>query len=319
MRPRNVALGCLAIPGVLILIVVGVFAVAFLMGPVDLEHTSQELEQELPESIAVRPDSASGALTAEVAFDSTSQVLEVSLDFEEGEFEIRPGAPGEPIQVEADYDQGAYRLQPTYQDDLPGGSRFDLLFERTSPLVGLRQLLHRQENPQENRVRVFLPPGVPMRLLVRMRKGAAQCDFSGLSLVSLRLDVKMGSTQVEIDEPNPVPMEYCDIETGMGEMRFYGLGFAAPRDLRFKGRMGEFELDLEGPGLPRTNANFNIMMGELRVEVPRETHIVLDNGKVTFGELLNDREDSRPRAEESADTPSVWIDARVRFGSLVVN
>jgi len=317
MRARNFALGCLAIPALILLIGVVVLVAAFLMGPVEVSPTSKELQQEIPWAAAV---DSTGAIpeTTYLSRRPGSPVLNVVLQFEEGHFEVVPGLPGEAIHLEADYDEGAYGLTPHYREGLPEGDRFELVFESTASMPGLRQLIHREDDIQDNRIRVYLPPNVPMRLDIKMRKGDAQFDFSGLSLVSLHLDTKMGSTQVEIDRQNPIDMEICDIRSEMGEMRFYGIGYAAPQALQFKGRMGDFQLDLEGPGRKIVDARFEILMGELRVEVPADVALEMSPQRVLFGELQT-RGESNRRSPEGESPHRLRVEAKVRLGSMIID
>lgn len=315
MRARNVGLGCLVLPALLLVVGIGVFVSAFIMGPVEVSPTNKELEQVIP--WAPVPDSSAQGGSTYLAPTIGEQVLEVVLRFEEGSFEIVPGLPGEAIHLEAEYDEGAYRLTPRYQSGLPEGDRFELVFERTASLAGIRQLVHRREDLQDNHVRVYLPPGVRMRLDVKMSKGEAQFDFSGLSLLSLALDTKMGSTQVEINRQNPVPMEMIDIHAKMGEMRFYGVGFAAPAAVRFKGRMGGYVIDFDGEGQPQVDARFEITMGELRVEVPRHVSIEVSEQHVLLGEMET-RGGSARRAEGDHST-RLTVEATVRLGNIIID
>jgi len=321
MKARTFALGCLTVPALLLLLGLVVLGAAFVMGPVEVSPTSEEFQQAIPwasdvEASADSTDTAAG--TTYLSHQADGQILDVVLRFEEGHFEIVPGLPGEAIHVEADFDEGAFSLEPHYRTGLPDGDRFELVFKRTARLAGLRQLVHREEDIDDNEVRVYLPPNVPMRLDVFMSKGEAQFDFSGLSLVSLRLETKMGSTRVEIDRPNPVDMIFCDIRSAMGEMRFHGLGYASPQALQFSGRMGDFELDLEGLGRKITDARLEILMGDLRVEVPREVTLEMSPQRVLFGEMTT-RSGSDRRDPENHPASLLRVDAKVRLGSMVID
>jgi hypothetical protein len=317
MRARNIGLGCLVIPTLALIIGIGVFGAAFIMGPITVSPTNKTLQQPIPWATSA-DSSHAGATLPPVAFGD--RVLDVLLRFEEGSFEIVPGLPGEAIHLEAEYDEGAYSLTPHYEADSAGDSttdRFELIFERTASLAGLRQLVHRREDLQDNHVRVFLPPGVPIRLEVEMSKGEAQFDFSGLSLVALRLATRMGSTQVEIDRQNPVPMELLDLRSEMGEMRFHGIGFAAPAAIHFKGRMGGYLLDFEGGGRPQVEARFEITMGDLRVEVPPEVTVDVTRQQVLLGEM--ESRGDRARRSEGNGSKRLSIEAKVRLGNLILD
>ncbi|MFQ5599292.1 MAG: hypothetical protein ACE5G2_01920 [Candidatus Krumholzibacteriia bacterium] len=302
---------------------------AFLLGPPDSNPTSKNVEQPVPRPGAVTPPLGSAPEEAPAdaerrraggwsAGGSAAGVLEVVIDLEGGEFEIVPAAPGAPIRVEAEYDEGLYRLEPSFSSDPERGDRFGLLFERRGQLSLLRQIVYRRHEQAEGWVRVHLPSDVPMDLSVRIRKGEAELDLSGLALRMLEVDHGMGTTQLSFDEPSPVPMDVLEIKAKMGELAASGLGHAGARRLRFAGKMGDFRLDMRGPWRTDTSAEVRITMGSALVRVPRDVRVELTNRRVVFGNLEARRDDPRGDPELRGPGKTLLLETSVRFGEMVI-
>ena len=319
MRSKNVVFGCLAIPAALLL-TGGLFVlVAWLKGPLpEIDHTGQQLEQTLPGSVArsvANPDSTSEPSSV---FDlDGATVLHVELDLQDGEFDISPGAFGGSIQIDTDFPEGMYRLEPAWSER-NGEPYFKLKFRGAGALQELQKVLHGQGHVDEPRLRVDLPKGVPMHLSLRVRKCAADIDLSGLSLLSLTFEHAMGSSQLVFREANPVTMEMFDIRAKMGELEMDGLGNAAARELAFRGRMGDFRLDFDGEWRHDTIASIDMMMGSATVRIPRNVQLQHDNRHVLFGGIETPSR-SRPRdPEQLATQKSLVLSTSVRFGDVTL-
>ena len=249
---------------------------------------------------------------------SSDGVLDVSLELEEGDFDILPARAGKAIEVEADYDEAQYRLTPTYSADSGRSPRFRCVFEHRGRMRQLRSLVHGQRSSKGNRVRIQLPTGVPMELQVHVRRGEAVLDLSGLSLRALEIDHAMGDTELRFNEPNPVEMERLEIQSRMGELIASGLGDAAARDVKVEGLMGDLRLDFDGKWRADTRASLEITMGDARLSVPPEVGLELTGRKVLLGALRTDRDTQTADPERAKDTRVLHLHTRVNLGDLQV-
>ena len=315
MRFKHVALGCLAIPLALLFIGGVFFLVAWLKGPLpEGAETAHQLNEPLPRSI-VTP--SAGSDTSAGLQSAGSAVLSVRLDLEAGEFEITPDAIGGSIQVEGDFQDGLYKLEPEWSEG-DDGPRFELTFRGGGAVRQLQKWIHDQGYANEPRVRVDLPQGVPMHLSLRVRKCEADVDLSGLSLLSLEYEHAMGSSVVLFREANPVTMEMLDIRAKMGDVEIAGLGNASARELAFRGRMGDFRLDFDGDWNQDMNATIDMMMGSATVRVPRNVDLNHDNRYVVFGGIETPGSSRRRDPETSGSRKSLSLQTSVRFGEISV-
>ena len=159
----------------------------------------------------VQPDPRSTVFEAPAAVDVESLIvpgsmhlspLKVSLSLEEGQFDIRPAQPGEPIRVEASYDAGSFFLGHESVTDAEGRPHFSLSFGRHVSMV--RGFLSARTFKLQNRVQVYLPLGVPLDLSIHVSRGQHDIDLSGLALTRLELRADSGQTNLDFHEPNPV-------------------------------------------------------------------------------------------------------------------
>ena len=288
---RRTKLVLWALLGLPLLAVVLLLAVALILGPVEPVPESEVFEVASAElrSLAGPPDAVpSDTGSPDTGRSDTSQLgpwrgdevnpgsmnppaLHVSLTLEEGQFDVLPGEPGGPIRVDAQYDAGSFLLTHESATGPDGTRHFNLEFRRTAWM--LRGLLSPQTIKLESRIRVFLPPDVPMNLVLRLSKGQHDVDLSGLAVRSLLFKTGMGQTNLTFDQPNPVSMELCWIRAGQGQLKARGLGHANARVLDFRGSMGESTLDFGGSPLGETFAKVRMSMGSARIRIPAERRV----------------------------------------------
>jgi hypothetical protein len=295
--------------------------VAYLQGPPpqsapEARHLEipVQAEQEAPAATAGEP-----AAPRSQAGAGEAGTLSVEIALEAGAFEIEPAELGKSITVEADYDEAMHRLEHEFTQHPPGGDRFRLTFAPRGAWRHLRRALHEagrdsERRRRDTRVRVALPTGVPMDLKLELGKGNAHVDLSGLSLRRLQIVHAMGEARIVFDAPNPIAMESFELRGKMGELRATGLGYARARALDFSGRMGHFELDLDGPWETDVDGSVRVSMGDAVVRVPHDLQLQMSNRGVIFGGLHTPRAARRRDAEAGAAT--LTLQTSVQFGNL---
>jgi hypothetical protein len=345
MQAKPIFRSVLLVGAVLFVLGIVLGLVAFLQGPPDPVPTEKSFEQ--PLAAASREAEGSGEATdpgeAETSGEagtgeqiaSDAPPLAVRLDLEAGEFTIEPTALGRAIQVHAEYDESLYRLEQEFDPDPNRGDRFTLRYGSRGAwrhlrlgLFALRQEIvdsdrsdrrHRHARRDvPSRVRVELPVNVPMRLELRVEKGEANIDLSGLSLVQLVVEHAMGEMDLDIDEPNPVPMDELTLSSKMGEARLSGLGNAGAEFLEFRGRMGSFELHFDGAWQTDLEAFVQVTMGDAMLRVPRQVRLDVTNRHVIFGGLESSRRERSGGVETSEDVRRLTLSTAVRLGNMTV-
>ena len=98
------------------------------------------------------------------------------------EFYIEPGAPGEPLSLEAHYDAHDYRLEETVEEGVPRSYRLRFLVDSSRLITGIKQGLR---------------GGQPQLTLVQ-RNGGAIVDLS-LSLVDAIVRLPRGARVTGLD------------------------------------------------------------------------------------------------------------------------
>lgn len=325
MQAKPIAKSILLVGVALFVLGIVLGLVAFLQGPPDPQPTERTLEQTLGEG----SDQAEATGQSEAG----ARPLEVTLEFEAGEFTIEPTALGKAIQVHAEYDESLYRLEQEYDADPDRGDRFWLRYGSRGSWRHLRRGLdalkqeigdsdrsdrrHRHAEVP-SRVRVELPVNVPMRLELHIQKGTADLDLSGLSLVHLVLHHGMGELELMIDEPNPVAMDELILNSKMGEARISGLGNARADLMEFRGRMGSFQLDFDGAWQSDLEASVQVTMGDALLRVPRDVRLDVTNRHVIFGGLESSRRERRGSVEAPGDPRKLTLSTAIRLGNMTI-
>lgn len=293
---RWLKLGCLGVIAVVVLSaawVGAIFGTAYLRGQRELV-VKQELSRELPD----RPQQPAGEVAA---------AGRVVLDLTVGEFFVRPGAPGDPIRVDAKFDERSYRLTESWEEAADGIWIYRLLFEETSWFKdgGLRALL----GGSFPRIEIRLPPDVPLALEGHFGKGGSELDLGGLWLTEVDLNAEKGGFNLYFAEPLAVPLERLAVHAKQGGASLRRIGNASPRRLEVVHRMGGLSVDLQGQWVCDSEIRIVSSMGGAGVVLPRDVSI----------EGLEDR-DLRlsPPSDPEIPLPRLHMSISESFGEVKV-
>lgn len=195
----------------------------------------------------------------------------VILDVRQAEFYVEPGPPGEPLRVEARYDREACELKESLDADREPGwvYRLDFRCERRSLLQNVRWWL----GGKKERIKVFLPPDMPMDLVMRGSQGGAILELGGLWLTALEVESDMGGLILGVGRPLREPLESMTLRGSMGGLATTTLGNASPRKLVIDYRMGGMAVDLRGRWLTDSDVVIDLRMGGGDVRLPEGVSI----------------------------------------------
>jgi hypothetical protein len=304
---KRVLIGCL---GLVVLVIVGLAVTAGILVALGPPPSQPGQPASIQEPLAAdRPlpvEPAPGEVPLPAAAGSR---VAVSIDLEEGEFDVRPGQPGAGIRVEGEYDAGIYELR--HETTGEGDARQVRISFRPRYTL-LRRLLTIGAKEPPNRLTVFLPPDVAMDLRCRISKGESRIDLGGLPLAGLDLDLTMGDHTVRIDEPNPLSMDRLRLRVAMGEFDAVRLGNARFREARIEGSMGEFDIDLGGSYVEDATVGARFRMGEARLIVPSDLNTEVTRS-VFLGEAKGNR---RPEGAAPRDAPRLRVAGSVTMGEF---
>jgi hypothetical protein len=198
--------------------------------------------------------------------DPGSRAGRVLIDLRHGEFHVEPAPPGEPLRVEAEFDENRYELI-TEMAEVDGAWHYTVRFWQAGA-PGLVSLFARMMGAREPRVTVYLPREVPMGLDLRFSQGGGEIDLGGLWLTEARVAFEQGGGELDFSEPLREPTERLGIDASMGGGSFRRLGNASPRVLNVETQMGGGEVDLGGKWLRDCEISLEASMGGMAVGLP---------------------------------------------------
>jgi hypothetical protein len=305
---RRILIGCL---GVFILGVVVFVVVAGVM--LSLGAPEQHREQATQEQPITVPRLPAGVTPSPAEVPPPAASLRLELDLEEGRFDVRPGEPGSPVKVEADYDEGIYELLQETEATPGGGQTVRVGFHSRYTMLR-RVLTTGKADASKNHVTIYVPTDVPVDLSGSISKGQSDLDLTGVPLRGIDLALRMGQHSLEINQPNPLRMELLQVSMKMGELRSRGLGNAHFAEAEFTGSMGQMGIDLRGDYTADARVRARQSMGELRLRVPTTVHLEMAS-RVMMGGTSGGR-----REEESLPpgTPTLHVDGSVTMGEIRV-
>ncbi len=314
--------GCLLPVAVIIglMVVLGVAQLARNSGDRQLEN--HELVRELPPPPDLEALRASGELDGRSLPLGEPRNLEapeagpkggrVVLDLSYGEFRIRAGEPGEPIRTSADYESDAFRLDEEYSEEEDGRFTYSVRFKPRGGMPGM--MFRGAGNNPHNRVEIVLPRDRPFDLEGRLGVGESRLELGGLWLRRVDLEAGTGEHVFEFEEPLLMPMSSFAVSMSVGELRILGLGYASPREVEVRQRLGELRLDLSGPWANDSRVVVDFGVGESQVEVGEGVRVEIERAAMGIGErsLRVDNDD----VPEGA--PTLTLDLRGKLGEFTV-
>lgn len=236
----------------------------------------------------------------------------IVLDLRMGEFTIRPGAEGEEIRVEADYDANAFNLVESFTKNDDGSWVYDVSFGGKGGFLGL---LFRGGSNARNKVDVIIPRGHPVSIIGKIGMGESESDLGGLWVEHVDLKYSAGDHFLEFREPLPVPMKELLLDGSMGSLEVRGVGEASPRQITVDHGMGELLVDLEGTWRNDASVDVEFSMGECRLWLPRNARVDIARASVGMGEKRIDRRDE---SGLPADAPLLTLNLSGSMGELRV-
>jgi hypothetical protein len=238
----------------------------------------------------------------------------IVLDLSMGEFEVEAGLAGEPIRIEASYDQGSYELEESFDPGGRNGWEYRVEFGRS--IAMFRQVF----GPKQirNRVRIVIPRDLPFELEAELGLGESRLRLGGLWLVAADLQFGAGDHGVSFDEPTPVPLELFRADGSAGELRFSDIGNASPREVSITLSVGDSTVDLGGAWSVDSEVRISQGLGALAVRLPDDdVAVVLERARVMIGERRVRR--SRERPEPPEEAPTVQVDVSSLVGEVRVD
>jgi hypothetical protein len=264
---KYTAFGCLGLIGIVVLFVGGIAIMAAAnkgKGEVAVE-TRTQFEATGSEEIV------KGVRETEVPAGTGL----VYVHLKQGEFQLKPGRPGEGIRVEAEYHTGMGALEDYYEVRPDSSWVYAVRYHRT--VGGLESLFRSiMGEEDESKVTVYLPPDKPIQLRLLLEEGGAETELGGLWITDADIRYNKGGFTLNFDEPLKEPMEALRVRGKMGGFEIAGVGHASPRVLDVDCRMGGGDLDLRGEWVNDADIRLNCRFGGMGVRMPK--NVVIEDG-----------------------------------------
>ena len=254
--------GCLGVVLLAVLLVIGVTGLAALKA-----RDEKVTERELIPPISAPDSTATESVEIETG-DSGGRVV---LSLFHAEFEVLPADPGDPLRVEASYDENAYELVERFDDNGETGWVYEVTFRRTGGQLMTR--LKQMFSGSQPRVVVYLPRDVKIDLDLETQQGALVTNLGGLWLGSAEVRLEQGGFQLSFDEPLREPMDRLAIDFSMGGGQKAMIGNASPAVLDLEISMGGAEIDLRGQWAQDSAIALDTRISGALVRLPREVLI----------------------------------------------
>lgn len=145
---------------------------------------------------------------------------------------------------------------------------------------------------------------------LQIRVGAAEADLElgGLSLSGLDYATGASDTEISFRTPNRVRMGHMALKSGAARFEATELGNARFDSFEFEGAVGEVLLDFSGEWERDASARVKVVIGELRIRVPREIGV-----RITRKSLLSSLDAKGFEKRGDAHVTPNWDDASVKL------
>ncbi len=252
--------GCLILLGIVALLVATVAGMIWL---------SVRSAEPLSSTVVHQPPEPGVALLRDDEPTIAGTPLQILLELDSCEVYIEPGAPGEPLSIEAHYDAHDYRLEEIVDEKSPGVYHLRFLVSSSRLITGIKQALLGGQ-PQ---LRVRLPIDTPIELRLLQRNGGAIVDLSGLHLNVAEFDIGGALLKVDADERLQGDLERLTVKGSQGAVFLESLNLMQPRRIDVDFRMGQVQLDFRGPWASDTDVHLSLSMLDAIVRLPRDARV----------------------------------------------
>jgi len=267
--------GCLT----MIVVVVGGIVITVMVA----RNAARNLGDPNPQPVSRRislpvPGTAASSKSA-TGQSNSGAPLHLTIELQEGEFTIQPGAPGSDIEVTGEYAPGLFELTESQDTDPATGARRATVRFRSKAPMWVR-IFGGIGDGDGNRPRltVTIPRGMPLDIDLTTSMGRSEVDLGGLTLRDVSVSAAMGEHRVGFQEPVVEGMRELRLSNSMGNLNLENLGNARANTITASGSMGNVIANLGGAWAPGAEANLNFeqSMGELTLRVPSNVRLEAD-------------------------------------------
>jgi hypothetical protein len=198
---------------------------------------------------------------------SSSRALEVLIDIDAAEVTVSKGTSEKSGRVSIRYTRDEFREKIEFNEVK---NRLCVSLDKKS--WGRYKRKHHDDDLIAE-VQLELPYGVDILFDSKVKAGEVNLEMSGLRIREFSLTNWAGEVDVRFDEPNPIEMDFMNIDVKVGDDRFYQLGNARFKEADINGGIGEIDVDFSGELLPDSRARVDLDIGEATITLPENRGI----------------------------------------------
>ena len=267
--------GCLT----MIVVVVGGIVITVMVARNAARNLGDPDPRPVERRIALSSAAADASAKSATGETNSRAPLHLTLDLQEGEFTIQPGAPGSDLEVTGEFAPGLFELTERQDTDPATGARRATVRFRSKAPMWVR-IFGGIGDGDGNRPRltVTIPRGMPLDLDLTTSMGRSEVDLGGLTLREVSVSAAMGEHRLNFQEPVVEGMRELRLSNSMGNLNLENLGNARANTVTASGSMGNFIANLGGAWTPGSEVNltFEQSMGELTLRVPSDVRLEAD-------------------------------------------
>lgn len=213
---------------------------------------------------------AGKSLSKQAPLDDTKNLL-VDVNFGNGYIDIRPGTENQLFGAELFY-EGA-RPEVKYERIGEDG-RLHIYFSgnlaKSGDEEGASKSISSLNKMYENSLNLLLTDKIVTDMDLELGVIKGTIDLSGLRIRQLKMQIGVIKGDLLFNKPNPVVMEGCFIEGGVGKFSAEKLGNANFDYFSFEGGVGSYVLDFSGEYRHSGKIKIEMGMGKLLLYLPRK-------------------------------------------------
>ena len=212
----------------------------------------------------------------EKTFKIASRELGFRIDMDGGELRVEPNDQADECLIYMRYNKDGFTSEVNFN---PKRSELEVVLDRH----GLS--LWKDDGSGHHmwsEVVISLPTVPKIDFYAKIKAGEVDMELGGLRLLDFELRNWAGDITVDFDEPNPVQMEYFEVDVKAGELKLRHLGNANFEEADINGGIGDLTLDFRGNAIEKALARIDLDVGETKVILPEDLGVKLKVTKFLF-------------------------------------
>jgi hypothetical protein len=221
--------------------------------------------------------------------------LDVDVEYGAGKLNVQPGPSGSLYKATLKYDADLFRPVTEYHDG--------------SLKLGVDDFHHVRGHRNSNnmgRLDVLLSPQIPLDVQLKFGAVEADLELGGLYLRNAQISTGASQTRLHFTRPNLTHCDNVKLEVGAAEFKAYDLGNANTETLEVSGGVGDITLDFGGEWKSNMDAELNMGLGSLTLQIPRGIGVRLEKNSM----LASFNYDGGMNKHGSTYTSTNWADAK---------